>query len=161
MSDQILSLSEEELWDIVSQMKALVEQNEAQARSTLISHPAVGLAVLKAQIRLGMVTIQSISSVMAKAQPTPPAQPIQPVQQAQPLSQPPQHVQQQMQPMQQQMMPGVIQQQVQPQMQMQMQMQPMQQHGVANGSVVLQPSGMVQQGMTIQPGMQGQQTQFM
>jgi len=68
MSAQILSLNEDQLWEIVSQMKALVEQDAKQARAMLVSNPAVGLAVLKAQIRLGMVTQHSISSVLAAAQ---------------------------------------------------------------------------------------------
>ena len=88
MSDQILNLDADQLWDIVSQMKALVEQDEQSARATLVAHPAIGLAVLKAQIRLGMVTVQSISSVLARQQPPP--QP----QQAQPHAPPPQQQQQ-------------------------------------------------------------------
>ena len=78
MSAQILALSELQLWEIVGQMKALVDQDAAQARAMLIANPAVGLAILKAQIRLGMVTVESIGSVMAATaarQPAPPPPP--------------------------------------------------------------------------------------
>ena len=90
MSEQILSLEADQLWDIVSQMKALVEQDAQQARATLVAHPAIGLAVLKAQIRLGMVTVQSISSVLARQQPPPQQQapPPPPQQQQQPPRRP-------------------------------------------------------------------------
>ena len=71
MSEQILNLSEEQLWEIVSQTKALIEQDAAGARAMLVANPAIGLAVLKAQIRLGMVTVDSISSVLAAARPPP------------------------------------------------------------------------------------------
>ena len=78
MSEQILSLDEQQLWEIVSQMKALIEQDYAQARQMLIANPAIGLAVLKAQIRLGMVTVGSIQAVLAnrpQAAPPPPMPP--------------------------------------------------------------------------------------
>ena len=83
MSAQIQALSKLQLWEIVSQMKALVDQDAAQARAMLIANPAVGLAILKAQIRLGMVNAQSIGTVMAAttarqqaaAPPPPPPQP--------------------------------------------------------------------------------------
>ena len=64
------------LWEIVSQMKALVEQNERQARQMLVANPAIGLAILKAQIRLGMVTENSIMSVLATRPPPAPPPPV-------------------------------------------------------------------------------------
>lgn len=65
MSEQILNLSEEQLWEIVAQTKVLVDQSPDQAHAMLVSNPTIGLAVLKAQIRLGMVTVESITAVLA------------------------------------------------------------------------------------------------
>ena len=65
MSEQINALSPEQLWDIVHQMKLLVDADADQARRTLACSRAAGLAILKAQMRLGMVTVESISAVMA------------------------------------------------------------------------------------------------
>lgn len=65
-SEHINSLSDMQLWTFVSQVKVAVEEDAAQARRTLVENPTLGLALLKAQIRLKMVTKQSIMSVMAR-----------------------------------------------------------------------------------------------
>jgi hypothetical protein len=120
MSEKILSLSEEEVWEIVSQMNALVQQDVDSARAMLIANPAAGLAVLKAQIRLDMVTGQSISTVLSQqaqrqaAVPQPPPPPTQqplwpapppPQQQPQRPPQPPQPPQPSQSPPPQQLPP--------------------------------------------------------
>ena len=74
---QIMKLSEAQTWEIVSQMKAVVDQNVDQARQMLISNPAVGLAILKAQCRLGMVTAEAIDAMLQTA-PWPPPTPAMP-----------------------------------------------------------------------------------
>ncbi|KAL1525637.1 hypothetical protein AB1Y20_020490 [Prymnesium parvum] len=65
-SEHINSLSDAQLWDFVSQVRVAVEEDVAQARRTLVENPTLGLALLKAQIRLKMVTQQSIMTVMAR-----------------------------------------------------------------------------------------------
>ena len=81
---QIMKLSEAQLWEIVCQMKAVVEQDVEQARSMLIASPAVGLAILKAQYRLGMVSAEHINKALAAANAPaprplpPPPQPLMP-----------------------------------------------------------------------------------
>ena len=67
------SMSDIELWEIVSQMKEMVDQDVDQARRSLAQNPAMGLAVLRAQVQLGMVTPHSIAAVMSKAQAQQPA----------------------------------------------------------------------------------------
>ena len=80
-SEHINSLSAEKLWEFVSEVHAAVQQDAAQAKSSLIANPTLGIAVLKAQIRLGMVTKQSITEVMMSTavrqqmQPQPPPPP--------------------------------------------------------------------------------------
>eukprot|EP00908_Phaeocystis_cordata_P025908 Transcript_8386.p1 GENE.Transcript_8386~~Transcript_8386.p1 ORF type:complete len:329 (+),score=109.71 Transcript_8386:100-987(+) len=74
------NMSDMELWDIVAQMKTTIQMDVEQTRRTLTQNPAMGMAVLRAQIRLGMVTPQSIAAVMrssAHAQPPPPQTPVQ------------------------------------------------------------------------------------
>jgi len=90
-------MSDEQLWDIVSQMKESIERDVDTARRTLTQNPQIGMAVLRGQIRLGMVTPQSIASVMSAAaaqqqQQQPPPQPM--VQQPPPQPQPPAQPQQ-------------------------------------------------------------------
>ena len=85
-------MSDEQLWDIVAQMKESIERDVDTARRTLTQNPQIGLAVLRGQIRLGMVTPQSIASVMSAAQAQqqqqqPPPQPM--VQEPPPQPQPP------------------------------------------------------------------------
>ena len=62
-----MKLSDAQLWEIVSQMKGVIEQDAEQAFRMLVASPAVGLAILKAQYRLGMVTAESINKLMAAA----------------------------------------------------------------------------------------------
>ena len=68
MSAQINSLSALQLWEIVSQMKALVEHDAEQARAMLVANPPLGLMMLKAQMRLGMVTATDVTTVVAAQQ---------------------------------------------------------------------------------------------
>ena len=86
--DQTSGMSDMELWDIVAQMKEMVDKDVDQARRNLTQNPAMAMAVLRAQVQLGMVTPHSIAAVMSKAQAQqpPPAspQPPPPQQQQQP-----------------------------------------------------------------------------
>lgn len=91
---QIMKLSDAQLWEIVSQMKGVIEQDAEQAFRMLVASPAVGLAILKAQYRLGMVTAESINKLMAAAAAPPPPPPPPPT----PIIAPPPPPRQQQQP---------------------------------------------------------------
>eukprot|EP00252_Welwitschia_mirabilis_P027114 TRINITY_DN917_c0_g1_i1.p1 TRINITY_DN917_c0_g1~~TRINITY_DN917_c0_g1_i1.p1 ORF type:complete len:510 (+),score=113.88 TRINITY_DN917_c0_g1_i1:141-1670(+) len=54
-SSPLAGMSKHQLYDIMSQMKVLIEQNEQQARQILIDNPAMTKALFQAQIMLGMV----------------------------------------------------------------------------------------------------------
>ena len=98
---QIMKLSDAQLWEIVSQMKGVIEQDAEQAFSMLVASPAVGLAILKAQYRLGMVTAESINKLLAAAaapSPPPPPPPLPPPPPPPPIIAPPPPPPQQQQP---------------------------------------------------------------
>ncbi len=48
-------MSAAQLFELMSQMRALIQQNPAQARQTLLSNPQLTKALFQAQILLGMV----------------------------------------------------------------------------------------------------------
>ncbi|MBA0712660.1 hypothetical protein Golax_011745 [Gossypium laxum] len=51
----IAGMSKNQLYDIMSNMKTLIEQNQQQAREILIQNPLLTKALFQAQIMLGMV----------------------------------------------------------------------------------------------------------
>ncbi|KAI6674208.1 hypothetical protein NL676_002114 [Syzygium grande] len=51
----LAGMSKNQLYDIMSQMKALIEQNHQQAREILIQNPLLTKTLFQAQIMLGMV----------------------------------------------------------------------------------------------------------
>ncbi|KAG8379942.1 hypothetical protein BUALT_Bualt07G0142100 [Buddleja alternifolia] len=51
----LAGMSKNQLYDIMCQMKTLIEQNKQQARQILIQNPALTRALFQAQIMLGMV----------------------------------------------------------------------------------------------------------
>lgn len=65
--DDVNSLSVPQLWEIVHQTQALVEQDVRQARELLVANPGLALAVLRAQIRLGVATKEAIREVLTKS----------------------------------------------------------------------------------------------
>ncbi|CAI9755383.1 unnamed protein product [Fraxinus pennsylvanica] len=72
----LAGMSKNQLYDIMSQMKALIEQNQQQARQILIQNPALTRALFQAQIMLGMVqppqAVSTVSSTAAQnSQPSP------------------------------------------------------------------------------------------
>ncbi|KAK0588057.1 hypothetical protein LWI29_033664 [Acer saccharum] len=72
-------MSKNQLYDIMSQMKTLIEQNHQQARQILIQNPLLTKALFQAQIMLGMVKPpQVIPSIQPPAtqHPQQPAQPL-------------------------------------------------------------------------------------
>ncbi|KAL5751332.1 hypothetical protein ACOSP7_025935 [Xanthoceras sorbifolium] len=73
-------MSKNQLYDIMSQMKTLIEQNQQQARQILIQNPLLTKALFQAQIMLGMVKPpQVIPSIQPPAtqHAQQPAQPLQ------------------------------------------------------------------------------------
>ncbi|XP_057956630.1 cleavage stimulating factor 64 isoform X2 [Malania oleifera] len=54
-SSNLAGMSKNQLYDIMSQMKTLIEQNQQQARQILIQNPFLTRALFQAQIMLGMV----------------------------------------------------------------------------------------------------------
>ncbi|CAA3005646.1 cleavage stimulating factor 64 [Olea europaea subsp. europaea] len=72
----LAGMSKNQLYDIMSQMKALIEQNQQQARQILIQNPALTRALFQAQIMLGMVqpaqAVPAVSSTASQhSQPSP------------------------------------------------------------------------------------------
>ncbi|KAK1404287.1 cleavage stimulating factor 64 [Heracleum sosnowskyi] len=55
LSENIAGMSKNQLYHIMSQMKALIEQNQKQARHILVTNPPLTRALFQAQIMLGMV----------------------------------------------------------------------------------------------------------
>lgn len=55
LSESIAGMSMNQLYHIMSQMKALIEQNQKQARHILVTNPPLTRALFQAQIMLGMV----------------------------------------------------------------------------------------------------------
>ncbi|KAJ6799287.1 basic salivary proline-rich protein 4-like [Iris pallida] len=53
--ESITSMSKSQLYEIMSQMKMLIEQNHQQARQILVDNPQLTKALFQAQIMLGMV----------------------------------------------------------------------------------------------------------
>ncbi|KAK4775373.1 hypothetical protein SAY86_010308 [Trapa natans] len=79
LSVDLAGMSKNQLYDIMSQMKTLIEQNERQARQILIQNPVLTKALFQAQVMLGMVQPQTISKIPSTSsqQPQPLAQPLQ------------------------------------------------------------------------------------
>ncbi|KAL6973559.1 hypothetical protein U1Q18_027745 [Sarracenia purpurea var. burkii] len=78
----VVGMSKNQLYDIMCQMKALIEQNQQQARQILIQNPLLTKALFQAQIMLGMVQPpQAIPNIQPTVSDSP-TQPMQPVQQA-------------------------------------------------------------------------------
>nr|GLL41535.1 uncharacterized protein LOC109167854 [Ipomoea trifida] len=65
----IVGKSKKELYDIMCEMKKLMEQNEEQARQILIENPTLARDLFHAQIMLGMV--QPMSTPTQSTQPSP------------------------------------------------------------------------------------------
>ncbi|KAL3824354.1 hypothetical protein ACJIZ3_020383 [Penstemon smallii] len=55
LQPSLAGMSKNQLYDIMCQMKKLIEQNKEQAREILIQNPAMTRALFQAQIMLGMV----------------------------------------------------------------------------------------------------------
>ena len=59
-------MTQTQLYEIVSKMKGMIQQNTEQARQVLISNPPLTYALLQAQALLGMISPQSVHKILAK-----------------------------------------------------------------------------------------------
>ncbi|GAB2278163.1 hypothetical protein Dimus_012858 [Dionaea muscipula] len=81
LASNLAGMSKNQLYEIMSQMKTLIEQNQQQARQILIQNPPLTRALFQAQIMLGMVQPpRAIPNIMPQAsqqlqQPTQTVQP--------------------------------------------------------------------------------------
>ncbi|XP_073303989.1 cleavage stimulating factor 64 [Primulina huaijiensis] len=78
----LAGMSKSQLYDIMSQMKALIEQNHHQARQILIQNPALTRALFQAQIMLGMVQPPQTAPTVSPSASQNSQQPIKPTQQS-------------------------------------------------------------------------------
>ncbi|KAL2631906.1 hypothetical protein R1flu_016592 [Riccia fluitans] len=137
LTNHLAGMSKYQLYEIMSQMKIMIQQNQQQARQILVSNPQLTKALFQAQIMLGMVRPQQVvpaqqpqaqsaqpqqpANLMPQQQPRPPQPHVPPPAQIQPqagskstfqppLPQAPQLQQQQaQQPQQQQPQPHLSQ----------------------------------------------------
>ncbi|XP_058193732.1 cleavage stimulating factor 64 isoform X3 [Rhododendron vialii] len=82
ISANLAGMSKNQLYDIMCQMKMLIEQNQQQARQILIQNPLLTKALFQAQIMLGMVQPPQAIPTIQPTVALPRTQPVQPVQQA-------------------------------------------------------------------------------
>ncbi|KAK9278324.1 hypothetical protein L1049_027889 [Liquidambar formosana] len=80
-SSNLAGMSKNQLYDIMSQMKTLIEQNQYQARQILIQNPLLTKALFQAQIMLGMVQPPQVIPNIQPAVSQPSQQTVKPVQQ--------------------------------------------------------------------------------
>ncbi|KAL5726129.1 hypothetical protein ACHQM5_009198 [Ranunculus cassubicifolius] len=79
-ASNLAGMSKTQLYDIMSQMKVLIEQNQQQARNILIENPTLTRALFQAQIMLGMVKPPQTTPIIQQAPPPqPPQQAVQPI----------------------------------------------------------------------------------
>lgn len=96
ITDALSKMPRAALFDIMAQMKGLIQQNQQQARQILVTNPSLTRALFQAQILLGM--LKNPLSADATAQPGPPPAAPQLVPQPAPAPQqqfPPPHMQSQ------------------------------------------------------------------
>ncbi|CAO2818557.1 unnamed protein product [Amaranthus hypochondriacus] len=77
LSVNMATMSKSQLYEIMFQMKSLIQQNQQQARNILIQNPPLTRALFQAQIMLGMVQApQAVQSIppQASSQPLPSVQ---------------------------------------------------------------------------------------
>ncbi|MCO5613353.1 hypothetical protein L7F22_067629 [Adiantum nelumboides] len=84
LTSQIAGMSKHQLYQIVSQMKDLIQQNQQQARQILIDNPQLTKTLFQAQIMLGMVRAPNSlpPAALAPAQPPVTMAPVQHSQQS-------------------------------------------------------------------------------
>lgn len=113
ISRTLSTLRSDQLLDIISQMKGLVNSDPAKATDLLSQAPQLAYAIFQALLLLGLVDTSVLASVVSQAQPQQPQQPPQQPQQQQwqqqpqqPPQMPPQQMPPQQMPMQQHVPPA-------------------------------------------------------
>ncbi|KAK6925258.1 Cleavage stimulation factor subunit 2, hinge domain [Dillenia turbinata] len=81
LSSNLSGMSKSQIYDMMSQMKALLEQNQQQARQILVQNPLLTKALFQAQIILGMVQPPQVIPSIQPATSQQSQQSLQPVQQ--------------------------------------------------------------------------------
>ncbi|MCL7032528.1 hypothetical protein MKW94_001277 [Papaver nudicaule] len=76
-SPNLAGMSKNQLYEIMSQMKTLIEQNQQQARQILVENPALTKALFQAQIMLGMVKPPNVMPSIQQTTSQPPKQSVQ------------------------------------------------------------------------------------
>ncbi|XXG53780.1 hypothetical protein AAC387_Pa03g1821 [Persea americana] len=80
-NSQLAGMSKNQLYDVISQMKTLIEQNQQQAKQILVENPQLTKALFQAQIMLGMVQPPHVMPNIKQALSQTPPQSAQPGQQ--------------------------------------------------------------------------------
>ncbi|XP_058087796.1 cleavage stimulating factor 64 [Magnolia sinica] len=80
-TSQLAGMSKNQLYDVMSQMKTLIEQNQQQAKQILVENPLLTKALFQAQIMLGMVQPPQVMPNIQQTLSQQPQQPAQPGQQ--------------------------------------------------------------------------------
>ncbi|KAI3976940.1 hypothetical protein MKX01_008798 [Papaver californicum] len=70
-TSNLAGMSKNQLYEIMSQMKTLIEQNQQQARQILVENPALTKALFQAQIMLGMVKPPNVKAATKQIFPPP------------------------------------------------------------------------------------------
>eukprot|EP01018_Ginkgo_biloba_P019288 Gb_13366 [translate_table: standard] len=65
----LASMSKSQLYEVLSDMKALIQQNQQQARQILVVNPQLPKALFQIQIMLGMVPLQMLPSFRQSSNP--------------------------------------------------------------------------------------------
>ncbi|KAF9588585.1 hypothetical protein IFM89_013437 [Coptis chinensis] len=76
-TSNLAGMSKNQLYDIMSQMKTLIEQNQQQARQILVDNPSLTRALFQAQIMLGMVQPPQVVPNIQQTLSQPPQQSVQ------------------------------------------------------------------------------------
>jgi hypothetical protein len=70
LTNNLAGMSKHQLYEVMVQMKMLIQQNQQQARQVLIANPQLTKALFQAQIMLGMVRPpQMVHPTMQVSQP--------------------------------------------------------------------------------------------
>ncbi|GJP44022.1 hypothetical protein CLOM_g3415, partial [Closterium sp. NIES-68] len=69
LTNQLAGMSKQQLYDLLAQMKVLIQTNRSQARAILVENPQLAKGLFQAQVMLGMVKATSASAPEPGPQP--------------------------------------------------------------------------------------------
>ncbi|KAG9448933.1 hypothetical protein H6P81_008898 [Aristolochia fimbriata] len=58
LTSQLAGMSKNQLYDVMSQMKALIEQNQQQARQILVENPLLTKALFQVSFKLDVLVVE-------------------------------------------------------------------------------------------------------